>query len=146
MHQFHEIEVYSDGLDYTRYEYLEEKNIHKFTILSGKRDAVDEIMSLFRKVTDHTLDDTLTLYLIYIEGRFPSISYFDRLMKQFIEDYPIRPFTHAAIVSKDNATAFNLLGTILQIIKSRKRDDRQKFFTIQQEEEAIAWLLSEKTS
>jgi hypothetical protein len=116
--------------------------IHEFTWTSPSREAVDVWMDYNAALYEVTkVSDTIRNLHVIQSVNFPPISYVVRKARHLQTLYPEQPNTRSAILfqSRFFGGIINTLSTML----NKKGKDITRFFSMEERDEAVAWLLSD---
>lgn len=117
--------------------------IHEFTWTSASREAVDVWMD-YNAALYETLQTTETVRNLHTiqSVNFPPISYVVRKARHLQTLFPEQPNTRSAILfqSRFFGGMINTLSSML----NRKGKDLTRFFSMDERDEAVAWLLSDE--
>ena len=117
-----------------------EHGIHELTWLSADLNAVDAWFEYNDALYQTTSPDEMLRFLhIAILPKFPSISQISRRARTLQSMYPVQPKTRTAILSKLSFWSgfINMLSGLL----NRNGQDVTRFFSEDERETAIEWLL-----
>jgi hypothetical protein len=119
-----------------------ENGIHKFTWYDPSQVAVDEWINqlkLLYETAEH--GGALRCYHRLQAHRLPAISYVCRSIRELESAYPARPRMRT-VVLHHSAVTLNMLSGVAQAFNASGYD-RTCFYTPDQKEQAIAWLLAD---
>jgi hypothetical protein len=117
--------------------------IHEFTWTSPSREAVDVWMDYNEALYGVTPLTTTLRYLHVVQSaNFPPISYVVRKARHLQTLFPEQPSTRSAILFQSRFFG-GIINTLSDML-NKKGKDVTRFFSMEEREQAIAWLLNEK--
>jgi hypothetical protein len=117
--------------------------IHEFTWTSASREAVDVWMDYNAALYETKAVTDMLRYLHVVQSvNFPPISYVVRKARHLQTKFPEQPNTRSAILFQSRFFG-GLINTMSSML-NRKDKDVTRFFSMDEREEAVAWLLSNK--
>ena len=117
--------------------------IHEFTWTSPSREAVDVWMDYNEALYEVTpITNTLRYLHVVKTANFPPISYVVRKARHLQTLYPEQHSTRSAILFQSRFFG-GIINTMSDML-NKKGKDITRFFSMEEREEAIAWLLNEK--
>lgn len=129
----------TDSDDLMNYR-LTEQGIHHFQLHSDSREAVDvfirRLEAVYREVadTDHV---PLLIDMADLDAG-PPLRYIARQMKPFFDEFPDRPKSSLAILTR-RGSVLTMISNFLSLFS--RSHDRYRFFNAEERDDVIPWLL-----
>ena len=122
---------------------LLDNGIHEFTWVSPSREAVDVWMEYCDGLYEISPPGSILYYLhIAQSANFPPLSYVVRKARELQLKYPNQPKTRSAILFQSRFFG-GMINTLTRML-NKEGVDTTRFFSTDERERAIEWLLSDE--
>ncbi len=114
--------------------------IHEFVFFEDSHEALAKGMSIVETIYQQFAgDNRLRLLCDFAQSGMPPMRYAIRLIQELDRRYPNRPLLRVAFLHSPGP----LVKIALSLMQVIQRDDKRRFFDVDERQQAIAWLLKE---